>query len=92
MQADIELGLWIVRVIVSAQGGTVRALSEGPDRGATIRIELPRPDDDPEASTSSGGAPFADHTFWFELFEFESAPNSLDTATLPSASVSEPRG
>ena len=38
---------------------------------------------------TSGGAPFADHTFWLESFEFESA---LDTATLPSASVSELRG
>jgi signal transduction histidine kinase len=35
------LGLWIVRSIVDAHGGTVSALSDGESRGATFRIELP---------------------------------------------------
>jgi len=39
------LGLTIVRDLVAAHGGTVRAESEGiPGRGTTIRIRLPRRD------------------------------------------------
>lgn len=40
-QPGTGLGLFIVRSIVRAHGGSVAALSEGPGRGATMRIELP---------------------------------------------------
>jgi two-component system, OmpR family, sensor histidine kinase KdpD len=35
------LGLWIARAFVAANGGTIDAASEGPDRGTTISIRLP---------------------------------------------------
>jgi two-component system sensor histidine kinase KdpD len=35
------LGLWIARALIEACGGRVRALSAGPGRGSTFRIELP---------------------------------------------------
>jgi signal transduction histidine kinase len=37
------LGLWIVRSIVEAHGGSVEALSPGDGKGSTFRIELPLP-------------------------------------------------
>ncbi|MEX5296583.1 ATP-binding protein [Kocuria sp. CPCC 205268] len=37
------LGLAISRALVEAQGGTLEATSEGPGRGASFRIHLPRP-------------------------------------------------
>jgi two-component system, OmpR family, sensor histidine kinase KdpD len=39
--AGSGLGLWIARAFVAANGGTVDAASEGPDRGTTISISLP---------------------------------------------------
>ncbi|MFC1708332.1 sensor histidine kinase [Planctomycetota bacterium] len=36
------LGLWIVRWLVEAHGGTISALSDGLNQGTTVRIELPR--------------------------------------------------
>ncbi len=35
------LGLWVVHAVVDAHGGRVEALSDGLDKGATIRVELP---------------------------------------------------
>jgi signal transduction histidine kinase len=35
------LGLYIVRSIVEGHDGTIEALSEGPQKGATFRIEIP---------------------------------------------------
>lgn len=35
------LGLWIVRSIAEAHGGTVTALSDGDGKGSTFRIDLP---------------------------------------------------
>lgn len=35
------LGLWVVHAVVDAHGGHVEALSDGPGKGTTIRIELP---------------------------------------------------
>jgi PAS domain S-box-containing protein len=40
-QGGLGLGLALVRHIVELHGGTVRAASDGPDRGATFAIELP---------------------------------------------------
>ncbi|TQN33732.1 signal transduction histidine kinase [Kocuria rosea] len=37
------LGLAISRALVEAQGGTLEATSDGPGRGASFRIHLPRP-------------------------------------------------
>jgi signal transduction histidine kinase/CheY-like chemotaxis protein len=37
----LGLGLGIVRHLVEAHGGTVKALSEGPSRGATFEVYLP---------------------------------------------------
>jgi signal transduction histidine kinase len=36
------LGLAIARAIVEAHGGTLRAESEGPDRGSVFTIRLPK--------------------------------------------------
>jgi signal transduction histidine kinase len=36
------LGLFIVKSVVKAHGGTVRAESEGEGRGATFTLHLPR--------------------------------------------------
>lgn len=46
------LGLWVVRTIVEALDGEVWATSPGPDKGTTIRIELPCRAGAPSASTS----------------------------------------
>jgi len=35
------LGLWIANAFIAANGGSIIAVSEGPDRGTTIKIELP---------------------------------------------------
>jgi two-component system, OmpR family, sensor histidine kinase SenX3 len=35
------LGLWVVHAVVDAHGGQVEAQSDGLDKGATIRVELP---------------------------------------------------
>ncbi len=37
------IGLFVVRSIVQAHGGRVKAFSDGPGRGTTISIRLPRP-------------------------------------------------
>jgi signal transduction histidine kinase len=39
--AGIGLGLWIVRQLVEAHGGTIRVRS-APDHGATFTVELPQ--------------------------------------------------
>lgn len=41
------LGLAIAKVFVEANGGTIEALSEGPNRGTTMRISLPLAADAP---------------------------------------------
>jgi two-component system, OmpR family, sensor histidine kinase KdpD len=35
------LGLWIANAFIAANGGTIDAVSAGPDRGSTVTIELP---------------------------------------------------
>ena len=35
------LGLWIANAFVAANGGSMNATSEGPDRGTRMTIELP---------------------------------------------------
>ncbi|HEY0224225.1 MAG TPA: DUF4118 domain-containing protein [Pseudolabrys sp.] len=35
------LGLWIANAFILANGGTMNAVSEGPDRGTTVAIKLP---------------------------------------------------
>ena len=35
------LGLWIATAFIAANGGSMSAVSEGPDRGTTMKIELP---------------------------------------------------
>ena len=49
----LGLGLSIVKELVEAHGGTVAALSEGPDRGATFAIRIPRSDVRPASSQPS---------------------------------------
>jgi signal transduction histidine kinase len=56
----LGLGLGIVRHLVEAHGGTVKALSEGPTRGATFEVYLPlQPAKDyvPEVVPSGESAP-----------------------------------
>lgn len=52
------LGLWIVHAIVDSHGGHVEAHSEGPNRGTTMRMELPEvpPAVEPAGSRSVEGA------------------------------------
>ena len=38
----LGLGLWVVKQIVDAHGGTVRAESQGLGAGTTVRVQLPR--------------------------------------------------
>ena len=53
----IGLGLYITKELVEAHGGTIRAESEGPNRGSTIHFTLPyqptTEDEGPVASTAS---------------------------------------
>lgn len=35
------LGLWIANAFIAANGGTINAVSAGPDQGSTVTIELP---------------------------------------------------
>ena len=44
------IGLYVVRSIVDAHGGRVKAFSDGPGRGTTISIRLPAPHPQPAAS------------------------------------------
>jgi two-component system CheB/CheR fusion protein len=37
----LGIGLWLVRSIAEAHGGTVTARSDGPDRGSELLVELP---------------------------------------------------
>ena len=37
----LGLGLWIARIFIAANGGTLTAHSEGPDKGTTMSIRLP---------------------------------------------------
>jgi signal transduction histidine kinase len=37
----LGLGLWVVKQIVDAHGGSVRADSDGPGTGATVTVNLP---------------------------------------------------
>jgi signal transduction histidine kinase len=41
-RAGLGLGLSIAKQLVELHGGTIRAFSDGPGRGATFRVELPR--------------------------------------------------
>jgi signal transduction histidine kinase len=41
-QGGLGLGLTVVRRLVELHGGTIRAESDGPDRGSTFIVELPR--------------------------------------------------
>ena len=41
VHGGLGLGLSIVRYVVERHGGTVRAESEGPGRGATLIVDLP---------------------------------------------------
>jgi len=35
------LGVWIANAFIAVNGGNIGAVSEGPDRGTTVKIELP---------------------------------------------------
>jgi K+-sensing histidine kinase KdpD len=43
MVPGLGLGLWIARIFVDANGGTISAHSPGPERGTTMSIRLPVP-------------------------------------------------
>jgi signal transduction histidine kinase len=53
----LGLGLAIVRHLVELHGGTVRAESEGPERGATFTVELPLTTPGPAASDAVAAIP-----------------------------------
>jgi signal transduction histidine kinase len=49
------LGLYLSRLLVDAQGGHIRAYSEGPGKGATFRVELPMVPDWEQEHDPDGG-------------------------------------
>jgi K+-sensing histidine kinase KdpD len=51
----LGLGLWIARIFVAANGGTLSAHSPGPGRGTTMSIHLPMPTPGSHAAPSSDG-------------------------------------
>jgi signal transduction histidine kinase/ActR/RegA family two-component response regulator len=52
-EGGLGLGLAIARELVTLHGGSLRAFSDGPDRGARFELRLPRSHDRGRAATSS---------------------------------------
>ncbi|QSX78714.1 PAS domain-containing protein [Agrilutibacter solisilvae] len=63
-QGGLGIGLALARSIVRAHGGSITASSEGPARGATFRLTLPRTvvDSEPVAAAVTPPAPMAART------------------------------
>jgi CheY-like chemotaxis protein len=58
-QGGLGLGLFLVRSIVAAHGGTIQADSAGPDQGTTFTITLPRIPTEATAAEIAPSAPLA---------------------------------
>lgn len=56
-EGGLGLGLAIVRTLVEVHGGKVAAESEGPGKGSTFRVTLPRSGHGPLAHAEGGAAP-----------------------------------
>ena len=52
-ESSTGLGLFLVRKVVESHGGTLSARSDGPGRGATFWVRLPKAGSPPSDATTS---------------------------------------
>ena len=79
-QGGLGVGLTLVRRLVELHQGTVEAASDGPGRGATFTVRLPRAV--PPAEVPAAGAPVAAHRLRILLVEDNADAREMLSAVL----------